>query len=259
MARIVALNALKGGINRLRTKGGADPSSLYDLVNAFVTIDGSIQSRPGTVRSAALPAGTKGLCAFDGGMVVFSNVSQTMPAGYTCEVLVNPNDATQAIAEIHFAAPFMGSLYVVAEFANGDVYHYWLNSSGTWQALTMYKGNAVITPTVSNGLRYRAVATVSPPAWQPSTTYAVGDVVQPTVYTGWKFTVTEADGASPTSGTTEPTWPETDGAQVVEYLDTTPAGGSTPSPPAPGPGGGRYDNGPGVNPNDPRNTRTVAL
>ena len=29
------LTTLKGGINRLRVKGGASPASLYDLLNGF--------------------------------------------------------------------------------------------------------------------------------------------------------------------------------------------------------------------------------
>jgi hypothetical protein len=237
----VNLNALKAGINRLRTKGGADPSSLYDLVNGFVTIDGSIQSRPGTVRKAVLPAGTKGLCAFNGGMVVFSSTPQTVPAGYTCEVLAHPTDSTQTIAEIHFAQPFMGYLYVAAEFANGDVIHYYLQSGGTWVANTMYKAGDTVLPTTPNGFRYQAVLKSNPAAWAPDVPRALGDVVQPTVYTGWKYTVVEVDGASPSSGASEPTWPESAGAQVSEDVDSTPA----PAPPVttnPIPGGGRYSN-----------------
>ena len=244
----INLNALKAGINRLRTKGGADPSSLYDLVNGFVTIDGSIQSRPGTVRHAALPAGTKGLCAFDGGMVVFSSTPQTMPAGYTCEVLSHPTDDTQTIVEIHFAAPFMGFLYVVAEFSNGDVFHYWLQSGGTWEALTMYRANDTVLPTVKNGLRYQAVMNDNPVAWAPSVPRAVGDVVQPTVYTGWKYTVIAVDGDNPASGLIEPDWLESDGAIVYEDQDNTP----TPTTPTPGtgsPGGDRYSNLPGYKQN----------
>ena len=237
----INLNALKAGINRLRTKGGADPSSLYDLVNGYVTIDGSVQSRPGTVRDAQLPAGTKGLCAFNGAMVVFSSTPQTMPAGYTCEVLAHPTDDTQTIAEIHFAAPFMGFLYVAVEFANGDVFHYWLQSGGTWQAGTMYKVGDTVLPTVRNGFRYQTVLKSNPAAWAPNVPRAVGDVVQPTVYTGWKYTVVEVAGDSPSSGASEPDWPESNGAQISEDVDSTPAP-AAPTPTNQLPGGDRYGN-----------------
>jgi hypothetical protein len=237
----INLNALKAGINRLRTKGGADPSSLYDLVNGFVTIDGSIQSRPGTVWHAVLPAGTKGLCAFDGGIVVFSSTPQTVPAGYTCEVLVHPTDDAQTIAEIHFAAPFMGFLYVAAEFSNGDVFHYWLQSGGTWAAGKMYKVGDTVLPTTRNGFRYQTVLKSNPAAWAPNVPRAVGDVVQPTVYTGWKYTVVEVAGDNPSSGASEPDWPESSGAQVAEDVDSTPAP-AAPTPTNPLPGGDRYSN-----------------
>ena len=49
VTRIVYLNALKAGISRLRTKGGPDPETLYDLVNGYVTQAGTVESRPGTV------------------------------------------------------------------------------------------------------------------------------------------------------------------------------------------------------------------
>lgn len=243
MARIVQLNALKGGINRLRIKGGPDASSLYDLINGFVTIDGSVQSRPGSTGDVTLPSGTKGLCAFDGGMVVFSHQPKTISnARYTCEVLVNPNDSSQAIAEIHFSGPFMGFLYVVAEFDNGDVFHYWLQESGTWAVSTMYRIGDTILPTIRNGFRYQPLAGDMPPAWAPNVQRAIGDVVQPTVYTGWKYTVTGVAGDNPVSGPTEPAWIGADGALTYEDINNTPA--STTPPPTKPPVDPRYANNP---------------
>lgn len=237
----INLNALKAGINRIRTKGGADPSSLYDLINGYVTIDGSIQSRPGTTRHATLPAGTKGLCAFKGGMVVFASAFITVPAGYTCEVLIHPTDDTLTLAEIHFAAPFLGYLYVVAEFSDDSVFHYWLRSGDVWQADHVYIPGDIVSPSTPNGFLYQATVKNHPTAWAAGVARALGDIVQPTTENGWYYTVTEASGTNPSSGQVEPTWPVQDGAEVSEDVDTTPA------PPAPSdssgsPGGSRYDN-----------------
>lgn len=231
MSRDVQLNALTAGIQRLRNKGGADPKSLYDLLNGYVLPDGSTTIRPGTRRTVALPAGTRGLCAFNGKFVVFSNVvTDTGDANYECVVLTNPNDDTLAIKEIHFAAPFLGYLYVVAEFSNGDVYHYWLQGGTTWTAGTVYRAGDVVQPTTPNGLAYMATRNgPANPVWTANTPHDVGDVVEPTTYNDYYYTVVEADGTGPTTGSTEPVWPESDGAQVYEDVNgaVTPGSAAT--------------------------------
>lgn len=228
MSRPITLSALKAGITRLSNKGGADPSSLYDLVNGYVAQNGSIVSRDGTVEVATLPAGTKGLCAFQGAFVVFSHqVTAGMPDGYSCEVLVHPEDATQALKEIHFAAPMMGELFVVAEFANGDVYYYWLQGSGSdgasWSANTVYTEGDIVLPTTPNGLAYQAVRLLAPnPTWTADVERAVGDKVEPTVANDYYYTVTDTLGANPVSGDTEPNWIASNGAKVYEDTNQTP-------------------------------------
>jgi hypothetical protein len=241
--RTQVLNALKSGINRLRVKGGADPSSLYDLLNGFVTIDGGVQSRPGTTEDATLPSGTVGLCAFEGAMVVFSASAVTgMPTGYTCVVLPHPTDPDRTISTIHFAAPFLGKLFVVAEFDNGDIFYYWLAGTSTWQASHTYNVDDMVTPTTPNGLVFKIANNQFPQAWQPGQTYAVGDVVVPSTLNGWKYTVVEADGDNPSSGTTEPIWPTSDGATVTEEHDASSTTTQPPNTPTNNPGGNRYEN-----------------
>lgn len=222
MTRTVALNALKQGINRLRDKGGADPESLYDLENGYVTLSGTIQSRPGTTAHATLPAGTKGLCAFDGALVVFSNAAKTVPAGYSCEIIISPDDPALEVYEIHYAGPFLGYLYVAAEFTDGHVYHYWLQRRDAWQASTNYKLGDVVEPTVRNGYAYRAHRLGDPAVvWAANAPRAIGDVVEPTTPNGFEYTVIDTIGTSPRSGTVEPDWPAEDGATINEDADLT--------------------------------------
>lgn len=229
---------LKQGINRLRIKGGANPSSLYDLVNGWITIDGSINPREGTIRAQALDGSTKGLMADDGIFNVFSIAQVSVPSGYVDNILLNPNDASQTIETIWFAKPFMGFPYVVAEFANGDVFHYWLQNAGNWAAHTVYTTGTLILPlTTQTGLAYLAqrISAVNP-TWQPETGIALNAIVEPTEYTGYQYKAVAVAGTSPHTGQSEPLWPIVSAGTIQEFGDfdtsATDAGttqGSTPS------------------------------
>jgi hypothetical protein len=225
---MTALTVIKGGISRERRAGGASPQVLYDLLNGYVTEEGTVTVRPGTLRSATLDASTKGLVAFDGTKHVFAAENVAVPAGYTLHLLQHPggldeDDEVVPIKQIHFAQPMMGYLYVAAEFESdggsglGTVFHYWLETGPTWTANTAYKLGDVVAPSVANGLAYRAKRASQPsPTWRANVVRDVGDVVEPTVYNDFLYTVVEVVGDSPKSGPTEPDWPTEDGAQVYE-------------------------------------------
>ena len=230
--RPAPLTALKGGINRLRIKGGARADSLYDLVNAYVTQAGAILPREGTIRAAVLDATTVGLTAYDGIFNVFSNAFVSVPAGYQDNVLVHPTNSALTVKKIWFAQPFMGFLYVVAEFSNGDIFHYWLQSGGTWAASTVYMTGAIVLPSVSNGFAFQAVRDLPPnPVWSPQTTIAVNTLIEPTLYTGYYYKAIAVAGSSPHTGSIEPTWPIVINGTVQEFGDfdtsSTAASGST--------------------------------
>lgn len=236
--RTLNLNALTQGIQRLREKGSPDQQSLYDLVNGYVAIDGSIRQRPGTEFVATLPTGTHGLIAHRGQQVVFSIAPKTMPTGFRCEVVTNPDDPADDIKRVWFAAPFLGEIYAAVEFLSGKVYHFWLNGSSggsTWQADHVYQEGEIVVP--GNGLAYRAKRlNPAAPAWQANEAHGVGDVREPTVSNGYQYTVASVAGDTPRSGETEPVWPAEDGGVVVERADAPPA--VPPSTPPPGTGGG---------------------
>lgn len=234
--RPVPLTVLKGGINRLRTKGGARSDSLYDLLNAHLTEKGTVKGRPGTTRTTTLPAGTKGLTSFQGALHIFSSATMVVPSGYVLHVLAHPDNdpvTTIALKKIHFAKPFMGFLYVVAEFVDDSVYHYWLQSGGVWQANHVYHHGDIVEPTVANGIAYQATRLSSPhPSWAPGVPRAVSNIIEPTVYNDFFYTVVEVIGANPVSGTTEPDWPQSPGARIFEdtegFLDSSPGATAPP-------------------------------
>jgi len=216
--RTQALSAVKAGITRLREKGGASADSLYDLVNGYVTAARTIRIRPGSRIHRALPSGTKGMVYFRGEFVVFANEPMvTEGLGFSVEVLKHPTDSEALLADIHFVAPFLGYLYVSAEFDNGDVFHFWLEKGETWEPGKTYLSGALATPTTPNGIAYRLESDTSGYIpWAANVARAVGDVVVPTTDNGFKYTVTETTGDAARSGTTEPAWPTNSGETVYE-------------------------------------------
>ncbi len=223
--RTLSFTTAKGGINRQRVRGGATADSLYDALNTYQTGSGTWINRDGTVRDALLPATTRGLTAFQGILHTFSyQLEQYTPVGYLANVLAHPTNDAATLTEIHFAQPFMGALYVVAEWSDGGIFHYWLASSGEWSADHVYFDGDIVIPTVPNGLLYKATAN-NPAAptqtWQPLTNYTVGSKVLPTTYDGYYFEVTATQGDVPISGNTEPTWSVGEGFETTESVNGT--------------------------------------
>lgn len=193
----ITLSAQKQGMQRIREKGSPDPASLYDLRNGYVAIDGSIKQRPGTELAFTLPAGTLGMCSHDGDLVVFSTSPKACPAGVRCEVLTHPFFPSQGLTYIWYAAPFLGYPYVVAEFENGDIFHYWLQASNAWEASTAYREGQIIVPSTPNGLGYKAHRVLPKyPTWVPGMEVVLGTKVEPTTANGYYYEATETSEAA---------------------------------------------------------------
>lgn len=239
--RTAPLTVIKGGINRQRVRGGARADNLYDLLNGYVTDAGTVVARDGCFRDNTLDELTRGLVYFDGSRHTFCHEVVAVPDGYTLHVLHHPDasaDYPIELEKIHFAAPMMGALYVTAEFADGEIYDYWLQSADAWEADTIYTHGALVSPTVPNGIVYQASRLGDPyPAWAPNVPRydGTGDyevsIIEPTVYNDFYYTCIEALGTNPRSGTVEPEWPTEDGAQIAEETDGVVT--AEPAPPTP--------------------------
>ena len=114
--------------------------------------------------------------------------SISVPAGYTLNVLSDPTDPGDGIAKIWFAKPFMGFPYVVAQFDNGNIWHYWLQNNGSWTSSTDYTSASIVTPDIPNGLAYQGVRDFpSQPLWTAETVITSGSYVEPNTPTGFAY------------------------------------------------------------------------
>jgi hypothetical protein len=242
--RTVAIAENSDGVNLLRVKGGASPKALFSLVNGWITQKKTINARPGTVFAAAAPPFTVGGVGFENKIHVFAEtpVASIDPL-VVVDVLRHPTGGAARLKLIHKAFPFLGRLYVVAEFTDGVVKHYWLENPVAWSASKAYAVGSVVRPVTASGFYYENKTPVSYPAWQASTEVAIADKRQPTTVNGFVYTVTAVGGPAPhKTGNTEPVWPTTVGATVVERLYSTetpvPPGSPTPDPGTDGGGRG---------------------
>lgn len=234
--RSFSITSAKEGVTRLRNKGGASKDSFYTLRNCYVTADRSVKPRPGTRLDTTLPANTKGLMMFRGLLYVFSAEPVVIAnPKYANLVLQHPdNGSTAQIARIHFAQPFLGYPYVVAEFDDDPdtYYHYWLQDLGNWKSLTIYRIGEYVLPTTQNGYSYAANRVGDPnPMWAPGLSVSVGDILEPTTYNGFMYEILSIEGSVTTTGATEPTWIAQEDAAVVEDVE---GGGGTPTAPGTG-------------------------
>ena len=147
-------------------------------------------------------------------------------------ILRHPVVNSAVLVDIHFAKPYLGYLYVSAEFDTGDVYHYWLQAVETWKPDAVYRLGQGVQPSVPNGFVYTAQRIGAPyPPWAANVRRAVGDKVEPTTPNSFYYEVIETVGPDPRSGSAEPSWPAAEGASVFEDS-------GKPTPPAPGTGPG---------------------
>jgi hypothetical protein len=178
-------------------------------------------------------------------LIVRFGSGESEPATFCVNVLLHPTDPSASLSKIHFAAPFQGSLYVVAEFDDGGIYHYWLQEADAWEADTEYSANEFVRPTTDNYFVYRARRFGNAyPAWAPGVSRTAGNGsgiepsrIEPTVYNEYYYEVVDTDGDNPRSGTVEPDWPTNSGERIIENADGTEAADpnevTPPAPPEP--------------------------
>lgn len=219
--RVYPLTSMQAGMTRLRDKGGASPKAAYEITNGYVDASGAPSQRPGTdwifnwadphLGKGAQAGQTKGLAFYNGVFYTFTSGNGAgsgivSGGGTTYQILVlrHPTSTSVTLTKIHFAKPFLGFLYVVAQFSDGYTAHYWLQNPPAWTGNTVYLPNALVQPTTNNGFYYSAqlLNPPGPTAWTPLLGHNLGDVIQPSTPNGFNYYakfLSAGNGASTTT------------------------------------------------------------
>jgi hypothetical protein len=117
------------GLDVRQGKTVSDANRLRVLKNANPTTGRFLEKRPCLKLIAALEAGTKGLKGGGGKLNTFYGAGSITHANTLFSARLVPHPTAQAVAKAHYCDIFLGYLYVSIEYANGDVYHSYLDGT----------------------------------------------------------------------------------------------------------------------------------
>ena len=184
---VVTFEEFGGGLDVRPAAALSRANILRRLKNAYVTTGKSIKKRPCCEFVATLESGTVGLKAFAGKLTTFYGAGSAITHADTRFVAKRVPHITTGAAptKIHYFDQYAGLAYIAAEYGDGTFRHHYLDDPGAWSAGATIAANAFRRPTVANGFRYEATA-----------------------------------GGGGTTGGSEPTWPTTVNATVVDNAIT---------------------------------------
>lgn len=133
----VAVSDFKFGMDRRRPQEAGVPGTLWLLKNAALTRGGDIVRLKKFVPAYVLPTGTKGLHAIRDQRFVFGTAAAPLaglPIGVRYQQLAPPVPA--AISRVRDARSFDGKIYAIAEFDDGNLFHFYNGARVTqWDTL----------------------------------------------------------------------------------------------------------------------------
>lgn len=185
----ITFDNYSGGLDLRRDAALSAANVLAGLSNAYINIGKAIQKRPCLTKIATLEAGTVGLRSAGGKLNTFygqgTAITHANPL-FVPKRVPHPASGGTAISKVYYAENFNGLLYAAVGYANGETKHHYLDDS----ELT---------------------------AWATGTVYGLGVFRRPTTANGFRY---EATTGGTSHGATEPTWPTTIGATVVDNTVT---------------------------------------
>lgn len=139
-----------GGLNTVKLPETSTGGILIRANNGHITRGGEFEKRAKIEKLTGDLAGSVGLAHDAASLVVFGHSASApinLPAGVTYQRLVNPTDLNIALTQIHSWDLYAGKIYVSAEFADDQVYHFY---DGVYVDL-WFDGRARASFTVTEG------------------------------------------------------------------------------------------------------------
>ncbi len=124
----VSIDDFKLGMDTRKPRVSGVPGSLIELKNGHITRGAHITRMKKFVSTYALPAAkTFGFHGQGQNLFVFGGLAEPvgLPAGTTYQRLQHKTTPTTEIAKILDTENFDGKIYAIAEFTDGNVYHYY--------------------------------------------------------------------------------------------------------------------------------------
>ncbi|CAB4163728.1 hypothetical protein UFOVP806_43 [uncultured Caudovirales phage] len=122
----IHVTSFKEGLDSRRAPLTTTQGSMIVAENGHITRGGEFEKRKAFVPTFELPSGTFGLHATSSRLYTFGvNTPSSMPNGITFQSLVPPPGALSEMVEVISTASFNGLPYVVARYADGNVYHFY--------------------------------------------------------------------------------------------------------------------------------------
>jgi hypothetical protein len=146
-----------GGLDARRMAEATTGGVLVKARNGHITSGNEFEQRAAFVPEYTLPGGTVGMAAAPDGIYVFGHGSTpSLPTGIRYQRLQH-SDGTTALVRVLSADLYQGKLYVVGEFADGTIFHFYDGArvtdwfDGCARATFEVTGGAVTTATAARG------------------------------------------------------------------------------------------------------------
>ena len=169
------------GVDRTRPIYTLPPGSLWVGKNVHLSRGGDVEQRKAFVTKFTLPAGTFGFHVIGDVKYVWGSTADPgVPAGVTYQRLAHPDGAARTMTDVLSHDAFNGKMYVVAEFDDGSIHHYYDGAHVTdWD-------NGIVRSAMTNndGIATHLAAVVNLLGGGIYTATAAGAVVTVTKTTG---------------------------------------------------------------------------